>query len=75
MEFLGTGTLPRLVVAPDRPGAPVRSSPLVAGRRGWEASLAVQPGERAVNLLLKGGGPLVLVDVGLTVQPPAKGPV
>jgi hypothetical protein len=75
MEFLGTGTLPRLVVAPDRPGAPVRSSPLLAGRRGWEASLAVQPGERAVNLLLKGGGPLVLVDVGLTVQPPAKGPV
>jgi hypothetical protein len=73
-EFL-PGSLPTLVVAPDRPGAPVRASHFRAGRMGWEAPLAVLPGEGAVTLVLKGGGPLVLVQIGVSVQPTAEGPV
>jgi hypothetical protein len=42
---------------------------------GWEASLAVLPGEPAVNLLLKGGGPLLLRELVLEVQPPSEAPV
>jgi hypothetical protein len=70
-----SGTLPTLVVVPDPPGTPVRTSAFQAGRLGWEAPLVILPGERAVNLLLKGGGPLVLVELRIAVEPHAGGPV
>jgi hypothetical protein len=73
-ESLG-GEAPSLLVAPDSPGAPARVEPFRPATDGWEASLAVLPGERAVNLLLRGGGPLLLRELVLEVQPPAEAPV
>jgi hypothetical protein len=70
-----TGSPPTLVVAGDSPGAPVRLSTLRAAGPGWEASFVVLPGERAVNLLFRGGGPLLLRELTLAVQPQAGGPV
>jgi hypothetical protein len=69
------GQAPTLLVAPDSPGAPVRASPLSPASDGWEGSFAVLPGEQAVTLLLKGGGPLLLRHLALEVQPPAEAPV
>jgi hypothetical protein len=62
---------PTLVVAPDTPGAATRLSSFTAAPDGWTVSLVVLPGERAVNLLLKGGGPLLLRELVLEVQPRA----
>jgi hypothetical protein len=42
---------------------------------GWQASLAVLPGEPAVNLLIKGGGPLLIRELVLEVQPLPEAPV
>jgi hypothetical protein len=74
-EFPGGGTLPKLLVAPDHAFGLPRTSALGAGPRGGEAPFVVLPGERAVNLLLKGGGPLVLVELAVAVQPPPGGAV
>jgi hypothetical protein len=66
---------PTLLVVPDSPGAVARPSALGAAAAGWEASFVVQPGEPAVNLLLKGGGPLLLEELVLEVQPQPEAPV
>jgi hypothetical protein len=73
-DALGPGD-PTIVVAPDRPGAPARwrSARPVPG--GWEADFAVLPGERAVSLSVRGGGPMLLKGLRLSIQPPAPGPV
>jgi len=60
---------------PDRPGAPPRFAPLSASPMGWEAGFEVRPGERAVSLWLRGGGPILLKRLRLTVQPEGTGPV
>jgi hypothetical protein len=69
------GEAPTLLVAPDSPGAPARTSAFSPTSDGWAASLVVLPGERAVNLLLTGGGPLLLRQLVLEVQPQAEAPV
>jgi len=69
------GEPPTLVVAPDAPRPFARRSPLNPTSDGWEASLVVLPGEPAVNLLLKGGGPLLLRELVLEVQPLPEAPV
>jgi hypothetical protein len=71
---LGAGH-PTLVVVPDRPGAVAREAPFASTAGGWEAAFAVRPGERAVTLLIKGGGPLLVTGLTLRVQPPGAGPV
>jgi hypothetical protein len=70
------GDPPALIVAPDPPGAPFRVSPSRPRTDGWEASFVVRPGERAVSLLLRDGGPALVRDFSLTVQPsdPHAGP-
>jgi hypothetical protein len=70
-----SGDAPTLVVAADSGRAPARSSPFSPSPGGWTASFVVPSGERTVNLLLKGGGPLLLRQVVLEVQPPAHAPV
>ncbi len=70
-QDLAVGEAPTLVVAPDTPGAATRSSSFTTTSDGWTASLVVLPAERAVNLLLKGGGPLLLRQLVLEVQPPS----
>jgi hypothetical protein len=69
------GSSPTLVVVPDRPGAVAREAPFAPSDGGWEAAFVVRPGERAVTLLLKGGGPLLVTGLTLRVQPPGSGPV
>jgi hypothetical protein len=66
---------PPLAVAADRPGAPVRVSPTRLTPSGGESDFEVRPGERAVNLRLRGGEPIVLKRVRLSVQPGGMGPV
>jgi hypothetical protein len=75
-EALGPdGAGPPLVVAPDHPGAPARVSPARPAPAGWEADFEVRPGERAVSLRLRGGGPILLKGLRLSVQPGGTGPV
>jgi hypothetical protein len=69
------GAGPPLVVEPDRAGAPVRISPTRPAPSGWEADFEVRPGERAVSLRLRGGGPILLKGLRLSVQPEGAGPV
>ena len=69
------GAGPPLVVEPDRAGAPVRMSPTRPAPSGWEADFEVRPGERAVSLRLRGGGPILLKGLRLSVQPEGGGPV
>ncbi len=64
-----------LVVAPDRPGAPVRASPVQPTPSGVVADFVVRPGEKAVSLILRGGGPLLLRSLEVGVQPATAGPV
>jgi len=63
------GEPPALIVAPDSPGAPIRVSPAQPRADGWDVAFAVRPGERAVSLLLRGGGPALVRDFSLTIQP------
>jgi hypothetical protein len=56
---------PLLDVVPDAPGSPARPSALEAGRGGFVADFRVEPGERAVTLRLRGGGPLILKEIRL----------
>jgi hypothetical protein len=69
------GAFPPLVVAADRPGAPGRVAPTRPAASGAEADFEVRPGERAVNLRLQGGEPILLRRVRLSFQPGAAGPV
>lgn len=69
------GRPPSLRILPDRPGAPHRWSDLSPTEAGWGASFVVRPGEKAVNLVLMGGGPLLVRRVTLRLQPPATGSV
>jgi hypothetical protein len=69
------GAGPPLVVEPDHSGAPVRVSPTRPAPSGWEADFDVRPGERAVSLRLRGGGPILLKRLRLSVQPEGTGPV
>jgi hypothetical protein len=66
---------PSLVVVPDEPGWPVRWAVVRPRTGGWGAEFIVRPGERAVTLLLQGGGPNLVRTVRLAVQPPGGGPV
>jgi hypothetical protein len=68
-------TFPPLVVSPDRPGAPDWLSPVRPGSSGWEADFDVRRSERAVTLRLRGGGPILLKRLKLSVQPAGTGPV
>jgi hypothetical protein len=67
------GEPPVVVVAPDEPGAPLRESPSEPRADGWDAGFVVRPGERAVSVLLRGGGPALLRGFSLAVQPPGAG--
>jgi hypothetical protein len=73
-EALGEGS-PTLVVTPDRPGAPSRWGTASAVAGGWQADFEVRPGEPAVGLRLRGGGPMLLKGLRLSVQPAGPGPV
>jgi hypothetical protein len=66
---------PPLLIAPDRPGAPDRASAARPTPWGGEADFDVRPGERAVSLRLRGGGPILLKSLRLSIQPPRTGPV
>ncbi len=69
-EGLGRGAAaPTLAVLPDRPMAPPRLGPVVAAASGWEAGFEVRPGEGAVGLRLRGGGPILLKGLRLSAQP------
>ena len=75
-EALSTDSdFPPLWVTPDRPGAPARVSPARPSASGWQADFEVRPGERAVSLRLRGGGPILLKRLRLSVQPEDPGPV
>jgi hypothetical protein len=63
------GAPPELVVVPDRPEAPVRISLPRLLPTGWEADFVVLPGERAVSLILKGGGPALVRGLSLGFNP------
>ena len=65
------GEPPALVVAPDGSEAPVRVSASRRVATGWEADFVVRPGERAVSLILKGGGPALVRALTLEVHPRA----
>jgi hypothetical protein len=69
------GAFPALVVATDRPGAPDRPCPTRPTPSGGEADFEVRPAERAVNLRLRGGGPILLERLRLSIQPEGTGPV
>ncbi len=73
-EALG-GEAPTLVVTPDRPGAPSRWRDARPVGEGWEAAFEVRPGEHGVSLGLRGGGPMLLKGLRLSVQPTGPGPV
>jgi hypothetical protein len=66
---------PTLLIAPDRPGAPDRASAARLTPSGGEADFEVRPGERAVSLRLRGGGPILLKGLRLSIQPEGTGPV
>jgi hypothetical protein len=69
-ESLAPEAAPAIVeVVPDRPGAPARSLPLQAGPGGFRAPFRVQAGDSAVDLRLRGGGPILLRAVRLSAQP------
>jgi len=71
-EGLGT-VAPTVAIGPDRPGAPLRFALARAVAGGFEADIEVRPGERAINLWLRGGGPMVLKGLRLSgVQPPER---
>ncbi len=66
---------PLLEVAPDRPGAPSRLVSLRAGPNGFWGTLDVRPGDRAVGLRLRGGGPILVRALRLSAQPSGAGTV
>ncbi len=69
-EGLAPGAAPAVLdVTPDRAGAPVRVVPLRAASDGFAASFDVQPAEPAVDLRLRGGGPILLRAIRLRAQP------
>jgi hypothetical protein len=70
-----SGAAPSLLVMPDRPGAVPRKTAFVTVPGGWDGAFEVRPGERAVTLLLEGGGPLLVNELALTLQPSGPGPV
>ena len=73
-EALGPGA-PTVRVAPDRPAAPSRSRPARPVPGGFEADFDVRAGETAVDLRLRGGGPILLKGFELSAQPSGGGPV
>lgn len=73
-DSLGGGA-PALIVQEDAPGAPPRIEGFRPSPGGWEASFVVRPGEHAVDLRVRGGGPLLLRGLTLEAQPPGAGPV
>jgi hypothetical protein len=56
---------PFLDVVPDAPGSPARATVLHAVGHGLVAGFRVRPGERAVTLRLRGGGPLIVKEIRL----------
>jgi hypothetical protein len=66
------GEPPALGVAPDGPEAPVRVVPARPFATGWEADFVVRPGERAVSLILRGGGPALVRALSLEVDANAR---
>jgi len=66
---------PTVVVAPDRPGSPSRLAKARPVPDGLEADFEVLPGEPAVDVRARGGGPMLLKGFRLAVQPVASGPV
>jgi hypothetical protein len=69
------GEPPELEVASDRNQAPVRASRTRVVPGGLEADFSVLPGDGAMSLALRGGGPALVRGLVLRVQPPAAGPV
>jgi hypothetical protein len=61
------GSAPDLVVRAEPSGVP-RPTPLEGPAGEWEGSFEVFPGERAVTLTLRGGGPLVLDRLRLSAS-------
>jgi hypothetical protein len=70
-EGLGTAA-PAVAILPDRPGAPPRLCEAHPVAGGYETAFEVRRGERGVSLSLRGGGPIVLKGLKLSVQPPGE---
>ena len=74
-DLSGAAGLPRLEVSADEPLAPWRPAALRREGSGLVADLDIPSGSRAWNLRLRGGGPILVRRVRLSVQPPGRGPV
>ncbi len=75
-QDLAPGMPPAVVeVLPDRPGAPGRVTPLRSASGGFETSIVVQATDPAIDVRLRGGGPMLLKGIRLTAQPSAEGAV
>lgn len=71
-ESLVPAAAPALLdVLPDRPDAPARSLPLRAAPTGFSVRFEIRAGETAVDLRLRGGGPILLEGLRLRAQPSA----
>jgi hypothetical protein len=66
----GSGAGPKIVMASDRPRAPLRIKPLEPGARGWSATFDVLPGEHAMTLRILGGRPLLIRGLRLEALNP-----
>ena len=74
-DLSGAAGLPRLEVSADEPQAPWR--PVALRREGSSlvADLELPTGPRAWSLRLRGGGPMLVRRVRLSLQPPGRAPV
>jgi hypothetical protein len=59
---------PVVDVLPDHPGAAVRARGLSRRPGGYEATFEVPPGEPAVSLLVRGGGPMLVQELRVRAQ-------
>ena len=74
-DLSGGAPRPFVELAADRPGAPWRRVDLAPEAGRLAAELDLPPGPRAWNVRLRGGGPLLVRALRLTVQPGGPGQV
>jgi hypothetical protein len=67
-DLSGRAGLPRLEVAADRPAAPWRPLALARDGRSLSVELDLPPGTRAWSLRLRGGGPILVRSLRLTMS-------
>ena len=73
-DFAGAGPAPDLEVRPEGVAA-ARRAPLRRAPGGFEGDFEGGPGEPALTLVVRGGGPFLLREVRLMAQPSGRGPV